>query len=52
VRKVSSYLPFSSDESRLRNIALSVGQKMFTPRDITRRELIPEDRPYAGWLYG
>ena len=28
------------------------GQQMFTPEDIARHDLIPEDRPYAGWLYG
>ena len=31
--------------------SLALGQSMFTPEDITVRELIPEDRPYAGWLY-
>jgi hypothetical protein len=24
---------------------------MFTPGDISRDDLLPEDRPYAGWLY-
>lgn len=36
---------------RQRNIAFVLGQKMFTPVDIASRELIPDDRPYAGWLY-
>jgi len=36
---------------RQRNVAFSLGQKMFTPKDISRRELIVDDRPYAGWLY-
>jgi hypothetical protein len=45
-------LPWSDDPSRQRNVSLSVGQLMFTPRDITRRDLIRDDRPYAGWLYG
>lgn len=31
--------------------SISVGQNIFTPEDITKRELIKEDRPYAGWLY-
>jgi lipid A 3-O-deacylase len=30
---------------------ISVGQSIYTPEDITVRELINEDRPYAGWLY-
>lgn len=46
------YLPFSEDSSRQRNLAFSFGQKMFTPENIERRDLIREDRPYAGWLYG
>jgi lipid A 3-O-deacylase len=27
------------------------GQHIFTPRDLARRDLIADDRPYAGWLY-
>lgn len=27
------------------------GQNIFTPDDISIEELIPDDRPYAGWLY-
>ena len=30
---------------------LSVGQSIFTPRDTNRPDPIPNDRPYAGWLY-
>jgi hypothetical protein len=29
-----------------------IGQSMFTPRDLTIKTLQPNDRPYAGWLYG
>ena len=29
----------------------AVGQNMFTPADISTPELLPDDRPYAGWLY-
>ena len=31
---------------------LALGQTMFTPEDITRYDLISDDRPYAGWLFG
>ena len=31
--------------------AVHVGQQFYTPDDISVRELIPNDRPYAGWLY-
>lgn len=38
--------PFDS-----RNMVVSIGQEMYTPTDHTRRDLIVDDRPYAGWLY-
>lgn len=34
-----------------RNMVISLGQEMYTPTDKTRRDLITNDRPYAGWLY-
>ena len=30
----------------------SLGQDIFTPEDRFRADLIADDRPYAGWLYG
>lgn len=30
---------------------VAVGQNMYTPRDISIGTAIPDDRPYAGWLY-
>ncbi len=44
-------LPFINEPGLQRNIALSVGQNMYTPEDISRKELIEDDRPYAGWTY-
>ena len=52
IKTMIDLLPYSHEEGRQRNIALSFGQKMYTPRDISRRDLIVDDRPYAGWLYG
>jgi len=40
-----------SDEALKGRAGFSVGQSIFTPEDTTAKELIPEDRPYAGWLY-
>ncbi|MCE5181634.1 MAG: lipid A deacylase LpxR family protein [Betaproteobacteria bacterium] len=34
-----------------RNMVITGGQMMFTPRDRSRSDLIRDDRPYAGWLY-
>lgn len=49
-----SHAPVESVPARketVKNIALSIGQKIFTPRDISRPELIEDDRPYAGYSY-
>jgi lipid A 3-O-deacylase len=34
-----------------RNMVVTLGQAMYTPTDLHRRDLIKNDRPYAGWLY-
>lgn len=47
----ADWLPMFPKHSR-RRYSLALGQSMFTPKDITRRGLIVNDRPYAGWLYG
>lgn len=31
---------------------LILGQTMYTPNDITTSQPLPDQRPYAGWLYG
>jgi lipid A 3-O-deacylase len=51
-KRIVSYLPYSQVEGLQRNIVFSIGQNMYTPADIRTRELIKDDRPYAGWLYG
>lgn len=33
------------------NYGFSLGHKIFTPNDISRKDLILDDRPYAAWLY-
>jgi len=35
----------------VRNLVITLGQQMFTPEDINRTTVDPDDRPYAGWLY-
>lgn len=30
---------------------VSLGQEMYTPRDLDRATVDPDDRPYAGWAY-
>ncbi len=36
---------------KTKQVSLILGQNIFTPEDISRPELILNDRPYAGWLY-
>lgn len=57
VRDVNKVLPLfdpapSHNEGVQRNLVLSVGQLIFTPQDLNRTTVDPNDRPYAGWLYG
>ena len=51
IKKGLGHLPFEN-EGRQRHVSLSIGQMMYTPRDTQATVLIPDDRPYAGWLYG
>jgi hypothetical protein len=46
-------LPFINDpDPTLKHkVEFSLGQKMYTPADTTRSDLIVDDRPYAGWTY-
>ena len=44
-------LPLINRPGFQRNIGLSLGQNIYTPEDISRRDLIKDDRPYAGWTY-
>ena len=32
-------------------LGLAVGQTMYSPEDLTRSDVIRDDRPYGGWLY-
>lgn len=43
-------LPLSTEGNK--RISIALGQNMYTPTDLKQTALIPNDRPYAGWLYG
>ncbi|MBI1374804.1 MAG: DUF2219 family protein [Phycisphaera sp.] len=48
-------LPFSpadDDEDLETAMGIAGGQNIYTPDDLRRHDLIKNDRPYAGWLYG
>jgi hypothetical protein len=42
----------AAPERRSRRYAILVGQSLFTPKDTDLSPPDPDDRPYAGWLYG
>jgi lipid A 3-O-deacylase len=44
-------LPFIHKETYQKNISFSIGQNIYTPDDISRTDLIKDDRPYAGITY-
>lgn len=48
---VAKKIPFFASEGRIRT-SYSLGQTMYTPDDITIAENQPDDRPWAGMLYG
>lgn len=54
VRRLNRKLKFfhKSHKGLQRNIILTLGQTMYTPLDRTRTDLVINDRPYAGWLFG
>lgn len=44
-------LPFVNEADQQYNVALSLGQNMYTPRNTRATQPRPDDRPYAGWTY-
>jgi lipid A 3-O-deacylase len=48
---VASWLPFVNEPNRQHNVGFTVGQQIFTPKDVETKTLIKDDRPYGGWLY-
>ena len=40
------------DSERAFNLGFTAGQLMFTPGDTQAVQLVTDDRPYAGWLFG
>lgn len=50
--EAASWVPFLLAPDGKRRIGYNVGQSMFVPNDIKIREPQPNDRPWAGYLYG
>jgi len=50
--QVSEWLPAIGLDIEAQKYGLAVGQDIYTPEDLRNPHLIPDDRPYAGWLFG
>lgn len=50
IQSVARALPIAGDGNK--RISVAAGQSMFAPEDLSRRDLVVGDQPYAGWLYG
>lgn len=48
--RLANALPLFNPGEELRR-SFSLGQNMYTPGNISATRLLPDDRPYAGWLY-
>jgi len=51
VPKWAERIPIFNQEGYTRNFGLHAGQQIYSPDDIQETQFIPDDRPYAGWLY-
>lgn len=50
IRKAGEIIPLFHSSQNMR-FSFSIGQNIYTPRDISLTDPPPDDRPYAGWLY-
>lgn len=51
LKHAAKKLPYGNHPGFKHNIGISFGQHMYTPEDISIKELIEDDRPYAGCSY-
>ena len=47
----ASFFPLF-DPAGKKRVVFSLGQSIFTPDDLSATNLLRDERPYAGWLYG
>lgn len=51
VREVAGVLPVPGDESAFSSASGVLGLEMYTPENTKASQPLPDDRPYAGWVY-
>ncbi|GAB2189204.1 lipid A deacylase LpxR family protein [Sessilibacter sp. MAH1] len=49
-QRAAEKLSYDTNYTDIRYVT-TIGQQIYAPADISRSELIEDDRPYAGWLY-
>ncbi len=49
---LARWLPCMSRPGTIQNLAVFLGQNIYTPLDVDQAGLVVDDRPYAGWTYG
>jgi lipid A 3-O-deacylase len=49
---VLNAIPFVNSPDYQKNLTFSIGQNIYTPDNTEAFNPDPDDRPYAGWLYG
>ena len=49
--QIVRWLPTHKEDRPGRKLGFAIGQNIYTPEDIETTALVPDDRPYAGWLY-
>lgn len=47
----AEWTPFVNGKDRQRSVGISLGHAIFTPANVDTEELVPDDRPYCGWLF-
>ena len=51
VKRLCAHLPPPEDPESRRALSLSLGQSIYTPKNLEHTDLIRSDRPYAGMAY-
>jgi lipid A 3-O-deacylase len=51
-RRASETVPALGFDSDALKLGFELGHEIYTPENLNRSEVIRDDRPYAGWLYG
>ena len=51
LRWFTAKMPTADRKDLYHTVALSLGQSIYTPKNIDTAQLLEDDRPYAGWSY-